>query len=113
MATLRLPLQWEWLVREALYKWVRHNDEENYLGRFGRAVTMMRATAYWRRRELGRRLIQFIVNVGWDPESSGEEDRMSDERGSVEDLGPLLFDSEFSVNVAPKRMTTRMMQNGR
>ena len=82
----------EGTLREAPYKWVRHNDEENYLGRFGRAVKMMRAAAYWRRRELGRRLIQFIVNVGWEPESSDEEERMSDERGSMEDLGPLLFE---------------------
>ena len=67
-------------LREALYKWVRHNDEENFLGWFGRAVTIMRATAYWRKRELGRRRIQFIVNVGWDPESSGDEEQLSDER---------------------------------
>ena len=61
---------------------------EYYLGRFARAVTMMRATTHWqekqRRREQGRRLIQFIVNVAGDPENSGEEERMSDERGSVE-----------------------------
>ena len=49
-------------LQEALYKSVRHNDEENFLGRFGRAMTMMKATAYWRKRELSRRLIQF---KGW------------------------------------------------
>jgi hypothetical protein len=42
------------------------------------------------------------VNVGWDPESSGEEERMSDERGSVEDLGPLLFESEFYNKRSPR-----------
>ena len=91
-------------MKEALFGWMRRR--EYHLGRFARAVAMMRATKHWqekqRRRELGRRLIQFIVNVGWDPESSVEEERMSDERGGVEDLGPLLFDSEFYNERSPR-----------
>ena len=83
---------------------MRHR--EYYLGRFARAVAMMRATKHQQekqqRRELGRRLIQFIVNVGWDPESSGEEEQMRDQRGRVEDLGPLLFDSEFYGERSPR-----------
>ena len=62
-------------MKEALHEWMHHND--CYLGRFERTVTIMRATAYLQRRELGRRLIQFIVDVGWDPESSGEKELMS------------------------------------
>ena len=77
---------------------------------------MMRATKHWqekqRKRELGRRLIQFIVNVGWDPESSGEEERMSDERGNVEDLGPLLFDSEFYNERSPREDTSATPEVG-
>jgi hypothetical protein len=83
---------------------MRHR--EYYLGRSARVGAMMRATKHWqekqRRRELGRRLIRFIVNVGWDPERSGEEEQMSDERGRVEDLGPLLFDSEFYNERSPR-----------
>ena len=99
-------------VREALYKWMHHDDDHDDDYYLERAVTMMRATAYWRRRELGRRLIQFIVSVGWDPESSGEEERMSDERGNVEDLGPLLFDSEFYNERSPREDTSATPEAG-
>ena len=77
---------------------------------------MMRAAKHWqekqRKRELGRRLIQFIVNVGWDPEISGEEEPMSDERGGVEDLGPPLFESEFYDERSPREDASAMPEAG-
>ena len=98
-------------MEEALYKWKRHNDEENYLGRFGRAARMMRAAAYWRRRELGRRLIQFIVNVGWDPESNGEEWEMS---GGAELMGlETSKDEERAVEYMQQKGLTEEIQDGK